>query len=106
MGQPAGTYPFLGDLANQALRDYYVGSFLNATWFTSANIAIDASDDAVGAVFHQSSLGFDTRKNPTLEPERDASRLAWELNMSAGYAVGILRQEFAVKLTHDATEPT
>lgn len=106
LGQPAGTYPFLGDLANQALKDFYVGSFLNATWFTSANIALDATPDAVGGVFHQSALGFDTREAPVLEPERDASRKAWELNMSAGYAVGILRDEFGVKLTHDATEPT
>lgn len=106
LGQPAATMPFLGDLANQALKDFYVGSWLNAQWFTSANIAIDSGDDAVGAVFHRSSLGFDSREAPSLEPERDASRKATEMNMSAGYAVGILRQEFAVKLTHDATEPT
>jgi hypothetical protein len=106
LGQPAATYSFLGDLANQALRDFFVGTWLSATWFVSANIAVDASDDAVGGVFHQQSLGFDSRESPTLEPERDASRKATELNMSAGYAVGILRDEYAAKLTHDATEPT
>lgn len=106
LGQPAATYPFLGDLANQALKDFYVGNWLNAQWFISANISVDSEDDAVGAVFHRSSIGFDSREAPVLEPERDASRKATELNMSAGYAVGILRDEYGVKLTHDATEPT
>lgn len=106
MGQPAGTYPFLGDLANQALRDFFVGSWLNSEWFTSANITIDSGDDAIGAVFNSNALGFDSREAPTLEPERDASLKGWELNMSAGYAVGELRDEWGVSLTHDATEPT
>lgn len=106
LGQPASQKAFLGDLANEALRSFFVGAWLSATWFTSANIAVDASADAVGGVFTPSSLGFDSREEPTMEPERDASRKATELNMSAGYAVGILRSEWAVKLTHDATEPT
>lgn len=106
LGQPASQKAFLGDLANEALRSFFVGSWLAATWFTSANIDIDASDDAISGLFNPQSLGFDTRENPTLEPERDASRKATELNMSAGYAVGIIRDEYAVKLTHDATEPT
>lgn len=105
LGQPAATKAFLGDFANEALKSFFVGSWLNATWFTSANISIDSSDDAVGAVFNPQSLGFDTREDPYMEPERDASAKVWELNMAAGYAVGILRQEWAVKLTHDATEP-
>jgi len=106
LGQPAANQAFLGDIANQALRSFFVGAFLAANWFTSANIAIDGSDDAVGAVFNPNSLGFDEREAPMLEPERDASRKATELNMSAGYAVGELRDEYGVKLTHDATEPT
>ena len=106
MGQPNATYSFLGDTANQALRDFYVGNWVNATWFISANIAVDSSDDAYSAVFNPNALGFDTRESPTLEPERDASRKATELNMSAGYAVGVIRSTFGVYLIHDATEPT
>ncbi len=106
LGQPASQKAFLGDLANEAMRSFFVGSWLAATWFTSANIDVDSNDDAVSAVFNPQSMGFDSREEPVLEPERDASRKAVELNMSAGYAVGILRQEYAVKITHDATEPT
>lgn len=106
LGQPAATYSFLGDTANQALRDYYVGNWVNATWFISANITADANDDAYSAVFNPNALGFDSRQAPTLEPERDASRKATELNMSAGYAVGVVRSTFGVYLLHDVTEPT
>ena len=106
LGQPAATYSFLGDMANQALNDFFVGSWMSATWFTSANIPTYSTADAYSAVFNPQALGFDTREAPTLEPERDASRKATELNMSAGYAVGILRQEFGAALIHDITEPT
>ncbi len=106
LGQPTTNQAFLGDVANQAMRDYGVGSFLAAQWFSSANIAIDGSSDAVSAVFSREALALDTREAPTLEPDRDASKRAWELNLRAGYAVGVRRDDFGVKLTHDATEPT
>lgn len=105
LGQPASQKAFLGDAANEALRSFFVGSWLTATWFVSANIPVSATPNAVSAVFNPQSIGFDTREAPMLEPERDASRKAVELNMSAGYAVGIIRTEYAVALTHDATEP-
>jgi hypothetical protein len=106
LGQPATEKSFLGDVANQALRDFYVGNFLGCVWITSANIAIDGSDDAVSAVFNPQAIGLDVRKAPTLEPERDASLRAWELNASAGYAKGVIRNEYGVKYTADATEPS
>lgn len=106
LGQPASNKAFLGDLANEALRSFFVGSWLSANWFTSANISIDSSDDAISGVFNPQSIGFDTRESPVLEPERDASAKVWELNMSAGYATGAIRTEFGRALTHDATEPT
>ena len=106
LGQPASTQAFLGDIANQALRDFFVGTWLQATWFVNANITVDGSDDAVGGVFNTNALAFDSRKAPMLERQRDASFRAWELNMSAGYAVGVLRDEFGVGYTSDASEPS
>lgn len=106
LGTPAATQAFLGDMANQALRDFYVGDWLNVRWFISGNIAIDASDDAVGGIFNPQALAFDSRKAPMMEPERDASLRAWELNISAGYADGVRRDAFGRSLTHDATAPT
>lgn len=106
LGQPGANQALLGDVANQALRDFFVGRWVSAQWFTNANIAVDASDDAVSGVYNPQALGFDVRKAPTLEPERDASLMGWELNMSAGYAYGVIRDSFGVGFTADATEPT
>jgi hypothetical protein len=106
LGQPAANQALLGDVANQALRDFFVGRWVNVQWFVNANIAVDASDDAVSGVFNPQAIGFDVRKAPVMEPERDASLRAWELNMSAGYGYGVIRNSFGVGFTADATEPT
>jgi hypothetical protein len=105
LGQPAGTKAFLGDIANQALRDFYVGNWINVQHFVNANIAT-SSNNAVSGLFNQGALGFDNRQDPMLEPERDASLKSTELNMSAGYAHGVVRDEFGVKYTGDATTPS
>ena len=105
LGQPAATKVLLGDIANEALRSFFVGDWLAADWFTSANIAADASADAISSIFNPQAFAFDSRKAPTMEPERDASLRAWELNMSAGYAYGVFRGTYGVKYTADVTEP-
>ena len=104
LGQPSTNFP-ASELANQALRDYYVSNMLAADWYTSANISIDASDDAVSGLFTRPALMLDTRRAARFENERDASARAYELNVTAGYAVGVVRQEFGVGFTADATEP-
>lgn len=106
LGQPAATYANLDTITSQALRDYYVMDLIGARWFVSANISVDANDDAISGVFNPQALGFDSRRAPRLEPERDASLRGWELNMTAGYAYGVIRNTFGVKFTADATEPT
>lgn len=106
LGQPATNQAFLGDLANQALRDYYAGSWLSANWFTSANISADSSDDAYGAVLTREALAIDIRKAPNMEDERDPSLRAYELNMQMAYAVGVRRSTYGVGLLSDVTEPS
>lgn len=106
LGSPPQNYPFQGEIANQALRNNFIGNWLGALWFQSANISIDSNDDAYGAVFTREAFILDTRKRPTLEPERDASLRAWELNMSVGYGVAIRRDEHGVYLLGDASTPT
>jgi len=104
LGQPASQKALLGEVANEALRDFYVGDWLGADWYVSANIALSGTD-ATSGVFNPQALAFDSRKPPTLEAERDASLRAWELNMSAGYAYGVRRSTYGVYYTADATAP-
>lgn len=106
LGQPASNKAFLGDVANRAMQDFFVGSFLNLTWFVNANISVDANDDAISGIFNPQAIAFDSRKSPTLEPERDASLRAWELNLVGGYAVGARRTDFGFYYTADAATPS
>jgi hypothetical protein len=106
LGAPATNMAFLGEAANAAMKDYYVVRHTGMDWFTSANITVDSSDDATGGVFTRDAIALDIREAMSLEPERDASRKAWEMNLSMGYAEGTLWTERGVKIISDATEPT
>lgn len=107
LGQPAATYANMADLTSQAMRDYYVGSLLGVKIFTSSNLKDLTGDDFVSGVFNPRAIALDTRRAYRLEPERDASLRAYELNATAGYAYGLgPRPTFGVGFTADATEPT
>ena len=106
LGQPAATYDFLGEVANEAMRDFYVSNMMMMRWFTNANISVDASDDAISGIFNSRALALDTRRPYRLETERDASLRAYELNATVGYAHGVGdRPAFGVYYTADAAAP-
>ena len=106
LGQPAATYSAIQEMANQALRDYYVANMLTLSIFTSSNVPVSGTD-ATGGIFNPDSIALDTRRPYRLEPERDASLRGTELNATAGYAVGLgKRPTFGVKFIGDITEPT
>ena len=51
LGQPASYYALLGDTANTALRDFFVGRWINIEWYVSANIPLTSTGtDAVSGV--------------------------------------------------------
>jgi len=105
LGKPAATYPNLSDVTTQALRDYYVTSLLGGVRiFTSSNITSGTA--AVGGIFTRNAIWLDTRRPVRMEPERDASARAWELNINAGYGYGLVRSTYGVKFTTDASEPS
>lgn len=90
---------------DEITRNFYLGTVGGINVFQSPNIAIDGSGDAVAAMFARPALALDMRRPPMLEPEYDASRRGWELNMTALYAHGIWRPAFGVKITTDAAQP-
>lgn len=87
-------------------RNFYVGSISGVDIFTSSNLSIDASDDAVAAMFSPMALAYDERRAPRIEPERDASRRGFELNLSAIYAHGVWRPKWGIQATFDSAAPT
>lgn len=108
LGQPAATYDFLGNKANEALDQYVVSKINGATWFTNPNIAVDSNSDAVSAVFHREALALDTRKAPSLyiTEKPDVAGYGYQLDLEMWYAHGERRDEAGVKITADATTPT
>lgn len=104
LGKPT-TNVVASEMANQALRDYFVGNIIGATFYTSSNMGTVASDDAYSGIFVRPALMLDTRRAARPETQRDASARAYELNITAGYAVGIVRDTFGAKIIADATAP-
>lgn len=91
---------------DEVTRQWFVGRAGLVDIFVTSNITVDASDDANGAMFSPLAMALDTRRAARLEPERDASRRGWELNMTAVYAHGTWRPEWGVCMTFDAAAPS
>jgi len=85
---------------------YFVRQVGGVFVFVSSNITPDGSDDAYCGMWSRDALALDMRRQPRIEPERDASRRAWELNLSAVYGHGVWRPTFGVAGLFDAATPT
>jgi len=93
--------PYIQD---EVLRQYFVGNVGGVDIFIDANIGTATSAVKAG-MFSPLAVGLDWRRAPRLEPERDASRRGFELNMSAVFAYGVWRPQFGVVLTSAGTIP-
>lgn len=83
------------------MRQWYVGTVAGVDVFVSGNV-YKSGNDAYGAFFNPNAIALDIRRDLRLEPERDASKRAWELNMTALYAHGVWRPAFGVQIISDA----
>ena len=89
------------------IKQYFVSKIAgDVTFVITSAIAIDSSDDAVGAMYSSMALAYDERKPFNIRPQRDESREATELNSSLWFATGTWDPSRGVKITHDATQPT
>ena len=94
------------EFQDEVTRQWFVGRVANVDIFTTTDMTVDASDDANGAMFSTSAIALDTRRAPRLEPERDASRRGYELNITSVYAHGVWRPAFGILMTFDSAAPT
>uniref|UniRef100_A0A6H1ZE65 Putative capsid protein n=1 Tax=viral metagenome TaxID=1070528 RepID=A0A6H1ZE65_9ZZZZ len=95
------------EFQDQIMRQWWVGNVAGVDVFTNANIAVNATtNDAVSAIYNPNAIAIDIRRDLRLEPERDASKRAWELNLTTLYAHGVWRKAWGVYITADATAPT
>jgi len=91
-----------GDLQNEAMRNGYVGTIAGIDIYESANLTVDGSGDAKGAIFTPEALAVAMKRDFNLEPQRDASNRGWELNATAVYGVGELDDTYGVEMYFDA----
>ena len=92
---------FLNSMPDNMFKVYDTGGL---SIYTSANIA--AGTSVYGGMFSRDAIALDMRRQPRIEPERDASRRGWELNLSALYGHGVWRPTFGVAVLSDASTPT
>lgn len=93
-------------LQDEVAGRYYVGTVAGVDIYTTVDITPDGSDDATSAIFSRDAVMYDQRRAPRLEPERDASRRGWELNMTAVYGYGAWRPLHGIQLVFDAAAPS
>ena len=95
-------------IAEDALANYTIGRIFGMPVLESANISIDSSDDAIGVVLSMGTGGglvLATANEWAINPERDESLRATELNVVGEYAVGEYLAGWMVSLTNDASDP-
>ena len=95
----AGNMP---DMGNEALRQGFVGTVAGVQIFESSNIAVDGSDDSIGAIFAQDALGLAMMQDLKVEIQRDASLRSDEVVATAVYGVSELHDSYGIKLTADS----
>ena len=103
----AATVTNAPEFQDSIMRNFYVANVAGLDGiFVSANVETSGGTGAYSAVFNPNSIAFDLRRGMRLEPERDASARAWELNMTMLYATGVWRPLWGVQILHDITAPT
>ena len=85
------------DFQNKVLGKYWVGRSFGMDVFEGPYLPV-ASDAAKGSVFHERALLYLVAAMPRLEPERDASLRAWELNLVADFGHGMFKDAWGAEL--------
>ena len=99
---PSATVTNSPQFQDEVLRQWDGGTVAGVDIFYSTNLPTSGTD-AYSAIFNPNAMAFDLRRDFRLEPERDASKRAWELNASMLYAHGVWRPLWGVQYIHDAS---
>ncbi len=93
-------------LTDEILRQYVIGRLFGMNIVEDGNMDIDSDDDAKGGVIGPTSIILATAREWNVEPERDASLRAWELNCVGRYGVANYLNGWTVELYSDAATPS
>lgn len=103
---PQGYYPIDG-WTEDLVRNGNITRLYGLDIAQHALMPIDASDDAVGAVFSKEAFLYITTSNRMkTETDRDKNLRAWDMVITSEYGVGEVEDQWGFKITADATPPT
>jgi hypothetical protein len=91
-------------LQDEIANRWFVGNAGGVDIYLDGNISA-ASSATYGAMFSSNAMALDWRRSPRIEPQRDASRRLWELNLSAVFAYGVWRPQFGICINTAGTAP-
>ena len=92
------------DLANEALRNGFVGRLGGVPIYETTNIDNDGTaGDYKQGVFHKDALGLAMMQDLKIETQRDASLRADEIVATSVYGVGELNDTYGVELHSDSS---
>jgi N4-gp56 family major capsid protein len=95
-----------GDIANEALRNGFVGTLFGVPVFESSNVPLvagGAAGDYLGGVFHRDALGFGLMRDIQIETQRRARAIGTDVVCSAMYGTGVVYEQYGVNATFDAS---
>ncbi len=104
----SGNTPFVsgayGDVANQAMREGYIGMLAGVPVFETSNLAdTGTAGDYKCGLFHRDGLGLAMMGDISIEVQRRASFLGDDIVASCNYAVGEIYDGYGVQLFNDST---
>ena len=103
-GNVAFTAGAFGDVANEAMRQGYVGQLAGVPIYESANMAnTGTAGDFKGAVFHRDALGLAMIGDIQIETQRRASYLGTDVIAYCHYGVGEIYDGYGVELHYDSS---
>lgn len=93
---------FANDVANEAMKNGYVGSIAGVDIYESSNFTLDGNGDALAGVFAPEALAIAIKRDFNLETQRNATRRGTDMVATAIYGVGVLDSTFGTHITADA----
>lgn len=99
----------VSDVANDAMREYFVSRYLGVSWYMNANISTTGTAGTAftyGAMFSPEAILYDERTPLEIEVQRIANKRSWEVNGVRRYGYAIRRDDHGVALRSNAVEPS
>ena len=95
---------FAGDIANEAMKNGFIGRLAGCAIYESSNISnTGTTGDYKCAVFHKEAMGLAMMQDLKIETQRDARLRADEIVATAVYGVSELHDSYGIELENDST---